>query len=164
MKNENLKRLAQNARNRLIKKDEIMSKNDKKELVKNKIFKFVVIENQDENFNKKAKEVLLNDSYDPINQLIDKKYFSSLKEADKQRYLFSVIDKYTRFKEHFEALGQEQILSWIKKRKSHECGFYFWKKGKNKLKVFDFYWFLVYNICIEVTLSFLSVKIGEKNE
>lgn len=109
--NLELKRLAQNARNRLINKS-IKGDVKKMGMSHNPSVKFKIISSSDadENFNNKAKEVLSKDSLDPIKELMDMNYYRTLDACNKERYLLSVIEKYARYKEKFEQnLGQKLV-------------------------------------------------------
>lgn len=109
--NLELKRLAQNARNRLINKS---AKGDIKKMgvshnpsVK---FKVITASDADESFNTKAQEVLTKDSLDPIKELMDMNYYRSLDACNKERYLLSVIEKYARYKEKFERNKEQKLV------------------------------------------------------
>lgn len=109
--NLELKRLAQNARNRLINKS---AKGDIKKMgvSHNPSIKFKIISSTDadENFNSKAHEVLTNDSLDPIKELMDMNHYRSLDACNKERYLLSVIEKYSRYKEKFEQKKEQKLV------------------------------------------------------
>lgn len=109
--NLELKRLAQNARNRLINKS---AKGDVKKMgISHKSsvkFKIISSYDADENFNTKAKEVLAKDSLDPIKELMDMNYYRSLDAGNRERYLLSVIEKYSRYKEKFERKKEQKLV------------------------------------------------------
>lgn len=100
--NKELKRLAQNARNRLISKGENGGmKKMSTPLSPNVKFK-VLSSDADEMFNSKAMEVLERGSLNPITELMDMNYYASLSAGGKQRYLLEVVDKLNRVREKFE--------------------------------------------------------------
>ncbi len=100
--NKELKRLAQNARNRLISKGENGGmKKVSAPLSPNVKFK-VLSSDADEMFNLKALDVLERGCLNPINELMDLNYYSSLSAGGKQRYLLEVVDKLNRVREKFE--------------------------------------------------------------
>lgn len=109
--NLQLKRLAQNARNRLINKS---AKGDVKKMgvSHNSSVKFKIISSSDadETFNNKANEVLSNDALDPIKELMDMNYYRSLDSVSKERYLLSVIEKYARYKEKFDRNKEQKLV------------------------------------------------------
>lgn len=109
--NLELKRLAQNARNRLINKS---AKGDIKKMgiSHNPSVKFKIISSSeaDENFNNKANEVLSRDALDPIKELMDMNYYRTLDAGNKERYLLNVIEKYARYKEKFERSKEQKLV------------------------------------------------------
>ena len=109
--NQELKRLAQNARNRLISKGNRSGvKKMNAPLSPNVKFKIITSSEADENFNNKAREVLSKDTIDPIKELMDMNYYRSLDACNKERYLLSVIEKYSRFKEKFEHSLEQKLV------------------------------------------------------
>ncbi len=100
MRNQNLRKLAMNAKNRLIKKDQIVGKNSRN--VFNSNFKFKIISNEDASFIEKAKSIIDKDISNPIKQLIDNSYFEKLDPCEKQKHLFDIIDKYSKFRKDYE--------------------------------------------------------------
>lgn len=109
--NQELKRLAQNARNRLISKGSRSGvKKMNAPLSPNVKFKIITSYEADENFNNKAREVLSKDTLDPIKELMDMNYYRSLDACNKERYLLSVIEKYSRFKEKFEHSIEQKLV------------------------------------------------------
>ncbi len=105
-----LKRLARNARERLINKGEgggikkvtsPCSPNVKFKIISSEI---------DENFNTKAKQALENDSLSPIQDIMDGDYFNSLDGVSKQKYLLDVIEKFNRVKEKFAAQQEQNLV------------------------------------------------------
>ena len=99
--NRELKRLAQNARNRLISKGENGSKKVASSISSNIKFKVLTSE-ADEKFISRAKETIEKESLSPIKDLMDMAYYSSLSEASQERYLFELVEKYNRFRKEFE--------------------------------------------------------------
>lgn len=62
--------------------------------------KIKVISNEDENFKEKVEYLLSkqDEIFNPIHFLMDEKILKNLDNDGKERYLFSTIDKYNRFK------------------------------------------------------------------
>ncbi len=99
--NRELKRLAQNARNRLINKGENGSKKVATPVSSNIKFK-VLTSDADENFNSRARATIENESLSPIKDLMDMAYYQSLSQASQEKYLFDLVEKYNRFRKEFE--------------------------------------------------------------
>lgn len=106
MQNKVLKRLALNAKNRMISKS---TGQTKKEGVYSPNVKFKVISGEDAYFFEKAKSVYERDEINPIGQLMDEAIFNKLDTYGKEKYLFDTIDKYNRFREKINR--EEQQLS-----------------------------------------------------
>ncbi len=107
--NKELKRLAQNARNRLIHKGENPSSS--KAVVSSPNIKFKVISPElDENFNVKAQQVLESGSLSPMSDLMDLNYYSSLDDLSKEKYLLDTVEKFNRYKEKFERKIEQKLV------------------------------------------------------
>ena len=94
MTNNALRNLAINARTRLMnggkaKSQKLLSPN----------VKFKIISNDDEEFIERMKSLSEEDVLTPLKKLIDEEKFSKLDEHNKEKYLFDVIDKYTKLKD-----------------------------------------------------------------
>ncbi len=92
MRTDMLKSFAQKAKRRLVGKENLPA------------MKIKVISNEDAEFKSKVEELLLKDEIvtNPMHYLIDDKIFEHLDENEKERYLLSTLDKYTRFREQIE--------------------------------------------------------------
>lgn len=125
MRNSNLKNLANMAKQRL------REGNYNKEMAKSIINKtkasayfyknamsirrkglkaeFVTIDLSDEKFEKRVYNLLCNNEllYNPIGKLVDKAYYSTLNEYEKEYYILSLCDKYNRAKDKFYDLQQK---------------------------------------------------------
>lgn len=103
MPNYELKKLAMNAKNRLIgnkTKDGQTSRN--KAAVLNSNIKIKTISLTDENFDNRAREVILRDALDPIREVMDMEYYKSLSPNMKDKYLLDIIEKYLACKKKFD--------------------------------------------------------------
>lgn len=112
MKNNELKFLANLAKQRLMHKDykqEIVNKKSKasnyfiqnaKALKKLKAeTEYVTIKNEVENdFIEMVKELIAEDCYNPLGRLCDNNYFNSLDDRQKEFYILNLSDKYNRVK------------------------------------------------------------------
>lgn len=110
--NQELKRLAQNARNRLMSKGEKSANGVKKmnaPLSPNVKFKIISTSESDEIFKNRAKEVLEKDVLNPISELMDLSYYKTLDESKKQKYLLDVVEKFNRYKKEFERREQKLV-------------------------------------------------------
>lgn len=89
MRNDILKNFALRAKKKLLGKE--------KEKV---TAKFKTITVQDDEFKEKVEYLLSKDEeiFNPIHFLMDDKILKNMDEASRERYLFSTIDKYNRFK------------------------------------------------------------------
>ena len=107
--NMELKRLAQNARKRLISSG---ANNGIRKTVPslNSNVKFKVISNSDEEFSSKARQVLESDTLSPIKELMDEDYFNSLDSINKQKYLLEVVEKFNRVKAKFDELQARKLV------------------------------------------------------
>lgn len=95
MKSDLLKALALRAKNRLINRNN-------KEI--NRTASVKIINDNDEQFYQKVKEVLSNDDYtlSPMKFLMDENRLMKLDSAGKERYLLKTIDKYNKIKTKIE--------------------------------------------------------------
>ena len=110
--NQELKRLAQNARNRLMSKGENGTSGVKKmnaPLSPNVKFKVISTFESDEVFKNRTREVLEKGVLNPIGDLIDANYYRTLDEGKKQKYLLDVIEKFNRYKKEFERREQKLV-------------------------------------------------------
>ena len=103
-----LKRLAQNARNRLIHKGENGSKRLSSLASSNIKFK-ILSSKEDDLFEAKARQMLSDGALNPLGELMDSGKFNSLSSTQKERYLFATLERYARVKEKFDC-GEEQKL------------------------------------------------------
>ncbi len=106
--NQELKRLAQNARNRLMNKGENSIKKTNAVLSPNVKFK-IISTSQDESFKTRTMQLLESDALNPIGELMDLKVYNSLDEDKKQRYLLDVIEKFNRYRQEFERREQKLV-------------------------------------------------------
>lgn len=92
MKDDLLKSLALKAKNRLINKRE-------KESLKED-FSIKIIKSEDEDFYYRVKSLLESeqDLINPIKMLMDEKRMADMSNAEKDKYLFQTIEKYTKFR------------------------------------------------------------------
>ena len=114
-KDDMLKMLARQAKNRLrggsnlsgveYKRNFKVIYNDS-ETIKN-----VIISNkEDENLYKKVVGLLdSNEEINVVSHIIDKKYMNSLDEMAKQRYFLTMLDKYRKFKQRYEAEKHKDV-------------------------------------------------------
>ena len=105
MGNNALRNLAINARTRLMnggkaKSQKLLSPN----------VKFKIISNDDEEFIEKMKSLSEEDILTPLKKLIDEEKFSKLDEHNRQKYLFDVIDKYTKLKDKLSDGGDSRAF------------------------------------------------------
>ena len=125
MENNNLKSLANMAKQRL--KNGKYTKDVKKEVItktrassyfyrnamalrkKGLKAEFITIDLKDEKFEKKVFNLLSEDSLicNPIGKLVDKPYYNSLNEFEKQQYILCLSDKYNMVKDKFYDLQQK---------------------------------------------------------
>lgn len=65
---------------------------------------FITIELSDEKFEKKVMNMILSNDLlcNPIGKLVDKAYFNSLSDIQKQQYILSLSEKYNRVKEKYD--------------------------------------------------------------
>ena len=94
MKNDLLKTLAMKAKNRMINKN-----------LRNgySLSSVKIINNNDEEFYKKVKEIMTEDSdtYNPLKRLMDENKLMNLDVRSREKYLLETIEKYQRAKELF---------------------------------------------------------------
>ena len=92
MKNDILKTFAQRAKRRLVGKEQTPTA------------KIKVISNEDEDFKNKVENLLSMDCLvtNPVHYLIDDKVFNTLNETEKERYLLSTLDKFSRLRNQIE--------------------------------------------------------------
>ena len=106
--NDQLKKLAQNARNRLMNKAAGGVKKMNAPLSPNVKFK-IISTSQDESFKTRTMQLLESDALNPIGELMDLKVYNSLDEDKKQRYLLDVIEKFNRYRQEFERREQKLV-------------------------------------------------------
>lgn len=102
---KDIKQLAQSARNRMMNRNCVTTSMP----AKTSGIKFKVISRSDTNFAERAKEVIDSDSLSPIKELMDMKYYLSLSESGKQKYLLDTIEKFVRYKEKFTQIDQKLV-------------------------------------------------------
>ena len=70
---------------------------------------FVTIDLSDDKFEKKVYNMLANNDtlYNPIGKLVDKSYYNSLDEFQKQHYILTLCDKYNQVKEKYFELNEK---------------------------------------------------------
>ena len=70
---------------------------------------FVTIDLKDDKFEKRVFNLLDNSDLlcNPIGKLVDKSYYNTLDEYEKQHYILSLCDKYNRVKEKYFDLQQK---------------------------------------------------------
>lgn len=92
MRNDMLRNFAQRAKRRLVGKENVPT------------MKIKVISNDDEEFRNKVEDLLSRDEVvsNPMHYLIDDKIFSNMNEIERERYLLSTLDKFSRFREQIE--------------------------------------------------------------
>ncbi len=92
MRNEMLRNFAQRAKRRLVGKEVLPS------------MKIKVISNEDEDFKSRVEDLLSREEVvsNPMHYLIDDKIFAKMNESQRERYLLSTLDKYTRFRQQLE--------------------------------------------------------------
>ena len=92
-KNDLLKSFAQNAKRRLVGRENVCSA------------KIKIISNEDEEFRGKVEKLLAQDEVvtNPMKYLIEDKVFRVLDSDEKERYLLSTLDKYISMKNQFES-------------------------------------------------------------
>lgn len=125
MENNNLKSLANMAKQRL--KNGKYTKDVKKEVItktrassyfyrnamalrrKGLKAEFITIDLKDEKFEKKVFNLLSEDTLicNPIGKLVDKSYYNTLNESEKQQYILCLCDKYNLVKEKYYDLQQK---------------------------------------------------------
>lgn len=108
MSSKLLKDLAQNARNRLINRS---GGNLKSKKVYSPNVKFKIISSEDHEFNEKASALSEDDLLAPLGKLINHEYFAKLSEANKERYLWEIVDKYKKFRDKVQIGEERKILS-----------------------------------------------------
>ena len=103
MKNDLLKTLAMKAKNRMINKN-----------LRNgySLSSVKIINNNDEEFYKKVKEIMTEDSdtYNPLKRLMDENKLMNLDVRSREKYLLETIEKYQRAKELF--IKQSNLICW----------------------------------------------------
>ena len=64
---------------------------------------FVTIDLSDDKFEKRVCNMLANNEllYNPIGKLVDKNYYNSLNEFEKQHYILTLCDKYNQVREKY---------------------------------------------------------------
>ena len=113
MKNQVLKKLAMNARNRLINRNADGGHlKQKQNAVYSPNVRFRIISNEDSDFLARANSLSQEDMYNPLKKLIDAALFDKLDAKGKERYLLDTIDKYAKFRDKVKAENERQkILS-----------------------------------------------------
>ena len=102
-----LKALAQQAKDRLTGKIDKKSQiNSGKMYISNSEAKIVTISNTDDKFNSKVKEIIENNTFCPLNELIDFSYYNTLSNEQKERYFFTLAE---RFRNSKQKLVQEKL-------------------------------------------------------
>lgn len=105
MKNDTLKKLAINAKNRLIQKSgRIVSPVSADNVT------FKLIYNEDDAFFEKVKNLLQENSISPIKELMDKHKYDSLDAFGKQKYLLDTIEKFQEIKRKIEMENTRKIV------------------------------------------------------
>ncbi len=113
MKNNELKFLANLAKQRLMQKDYSMVKEKSRNSASSYFLQnaralkklkaetnYITIENKiDVAFEKEVKKLLDEDCYNPLGVLCDKSYFNSLNEIEKEFYILNLSEKYNEVKE-----------------------------------------------------------------
>lgn len=92
-----LKQLAKRAKERLSGKPKMNGEN-KKYINKTNIVTIKIIEN-DEKFCEKVEKIVKNDTFCPINDLIDFDYYKKLSNQQKEKYFFELANKFRKEKE-----------------------------------------------------------------
>ena len=70
---------------------------------------FITIDLSDDKFERKVINMLSNNEmlYNPIGKLVDKSYYNSLDEFEKQHYILTLCDKYNQAREKFFDLNEK---------------------------------------------------------
>lgn len=110
MKNQVLKNLAMNARNRLINRSSDNGQLKQKTAVYSPNVKFRIISNEDSDFLARANALGDEDLINPLKKLIDENLFSRLDAKGKERYLLEIIDKYARFRDKVRMENERQKI------------------------------------------------------
>lgn len=110
---ELLKAMAQQAKERLRGKTEKVTniKYAKINMDKPEI-KTIIINQNDDKLNNKMKNLIENESVCPINELIDFSYYKTLTKEQKERYFFTIADKFRKYKEHLETEKINQVCHY----------------------------------------------------
>lgn len=95
--NDVLKSFALKAKRRLVGKEKTVNA------------KIKIISNDDVDFKNKVEFLLSQDDVisNPVSYLIDDKILKSLRDSDRERYLFSTLDKYNSLKNQIENISSE---------------------------------------------------------
>ena len=72
--------------------------------------KTVIIELNDEKFNNKIKGIIETENICPLNELIDFSYYKTLSKEQKERYFFTLADRYRKYKEKIETQKIKQVF------------------------------------------------------
>lgn len=110
---EMLKMIAKQAKDRLSSKTECTSKtkynkNFILENLKPQVQTKIIFE--DEKLDEKIKEVIQKDSICPLNEIIDFSYYKTLSNEQKERYFFSIAEKYKKVKDSLENEKIRQVF------------------------------------------------------
>ena len=92
-----LKQLAKRAKERLSGKPKI-SEGNKKYINKTNVITIKIIK-KDENFSEKVEKIVKNDTFCPINELIDFDYYKKLSKPQQEKYFFELANKFRKEKE-----------------------------------------------------------------
>lgn len=105
-----LKAMAQQAKNRLAGKTDKINKVHQFNVITNKTqIKTIIINNEDEMLYNKVKNIIINNSLNPINELIDFHYYKTLSKEQKERYFFTLAEKYRKLKTRYENEKIKQV-------------------------------------------------------
>ncbi len=105
MSRDILREVAFRARQRLINKHNKVAQTHQKEIT------IKLIDENDEEFNMRAKTLLLSDdTINPFKILMDEKILRGLDEQGKERYLFETIDKFAKLKDKLERENEHEML------------------------------------------------------
>lgn len=108
-----LKAMAQQAKERLRGKSEKFTsiKYAKMNLQRPDI-KTVIINQGDDKFNSKMKNLIESESICPINELIDFSYYKTLSKEQKERYFFTIADKFRMYRQQLENEKINQLCEY----------------------------------------------------
>ena len=72
--------------------------------------KTVIIDLYDEKLNNKIKNIIETENVCPLNELIDFAYYKTLSKEQKERYFFTLADKYREYKQRLENQKIKQVF------------------------------------------------------